>query len=125
MQDTQGVKMIEAAQDKRREERYKGRFKVEYASRGQTYRGISSDLSLNGLFIRTRNPLEIGTLITVLLHLPGGVTATVKGRVARVWVTTEGTSAISIKNGMGIEILEKDYHYLKTVMSLPGAIKAN
>jgi hypothetical protein len=53
--------MIETAQKKRREDRCKGRFKIEYASGGQTYRGISSDLSLNGLFIRTRNTLEMGT----------------------------------------------------------------
>jgi len=117
--------MIETAQERRREDRYKGRFKVEYASGGQTYRGISSNLSMNGLFIRTRNPLEIGTLINMLLHLPGGLTATVKGKVARVLVTHEGESAISIKNGMGIEIIEKDYNYLRTVTSLPDDIKPN
>jgi len=117
--------MIEAAQEKRRAERYKGRFKIEYALGDQTYRGISSDLSLNGIFIRTRNPLEMGTLITVVLHLPGGSTATLRGKVARVLVTPEGISAISIRNGMGIEIIEKDYNYLRTVMSLVGGMKSN
>jgi len=122
---TAGFKMIETAQEKRREDRYKGRFKIEYASGGQTYRGISSDLSLNGLFIRTRNPLTMGTLITMVLHLPGGLTATLKGKVARVLVAPDGTSDISIRNGMGIEIIEKDYNYLRTVMSLLGALKSN
>jgi len=117
--------MIETAHEKRREERYKGRFKVEFASGGQTYRGISSNLSLNGLFIRTRNPLEIGTPIAMLLHLPGGLTATLKGKVARVLVMHDGTSAVSIRNGMGIEIIEKDYNYLRTVMSLLGDIRPN
>jgi Tfp pilus assembly protein PilZ len=117
--------MIETAQEKRREDRYRGRFKIEYASGDQTYRGISSDLSLNGLFIRTRKPLEMGTLITMLLHLPGGLTATLKGKVARVLVTPEGTSAISIRNGMGIEIIEKDYNYLRTVMSFLGGMKSD
>ena len=117
--------MIEIAQERRREDRYRGRFKVEYASGGRTFRGISSNLSMNGLFIRTRNPLGIGTLITMLLHFPGGLTATVKGRVARVLVMHDGTSAISIRNGMGIEITERDYNYLRTVMSLPGDIKPN
>ena len=117
--------MIEAAQEKRRAERYKGRFKIEYALGDQTYRGISSDLSLNGIFIRTRNPLEMGTLITIVLHLPGGLTATLKGKVARVLVMHDGTSAVSIRNGMGIEIIEKDYNYLRTVMSLLGDIRPN
>ena len=125
MYRTARVKMIETAQEKRRSDRYKGRFKIEYATGGQIYRGISSDLSLNGLFIRTRNPLEIGTLITMLLHLPGGLTATLKGRVARVLVTHDGTSAVSIRNGMGIEIIEKDYNYLRMVTSLPGGIRPN
>jgi len=117
--------MIEISHEKRREDRYKGRFKIEYASGGQVYRGISSDLSMNGLFIRTRNPLETGTLITMLLHLPGGLTATLKGKVTRVLVMHEGTSAVSIRNGMGIEILEKDYNYLRAVMSLFGDIRPN
>ena len=117
--------MIETAQEKRREDRFRGRFKIEYASGGQMYRGISSNLSLNGLFIRTRNPLEIGTLITMVLHLHGGVTAALKGKVVRVLVMHEGTSAISIRNGMGIEIIERDYNYLRTVMSLLGGIKPN
>jgi len=117
--------MIETAHEKRREKRYKGRFKVEYASGGQTYRGISSNLSLNGLFIRTRNPLETGTLITMLLHLPGGLTATMKGKVARVLVTHEEISAVPTRDGMGVEIIEKDYNYLRTIMLLHDSMKSN
>lgn len=117
--------MIETAQEKRRSERYKRRFKIEYALDDQICRGISSDLSLNGIFVRTRNPLEMGKLITVVLHLPGGLTATLRGKVARVLVTRDGTSAISIRNGMGIEIIETDYNYLRTIMSLGGGLKSN
>jgi len=40
-------------------------------------------------------------------------------------VAPDGTSDISIRNGMGIEIIEKDYNYLRTVMSLLGALKSN
>jgi len=120
-----GIKMMEIAEEKRRENRYKGRFKIEYTSGNQVHRGISSNLSLNGLFIRTRSPLEIGTLITILLHLPGGLTATLKGKVARVLVIHDGTSPVTIRNGMGVEIIEKDFNYLRIVMSLFGEIRPN
>jgi len=43
--------------NRRKHKRYIRRCEIEFVSDGVTYRGIASDFSLNGLFIRTNHPL--------------------------------------------------------------------
>lgn len=112
-------KMIETLkQEKRRQGRFIKRCEIEFASGGQIYRGISSNFSLTGLFVRTRNPFAPGTIITMIVHLPDGSTSRLSGRVIRALKTSHGsgigTSAF-LKEGMGIEITEKDSRYLKFI----------
>jgi ribosomal protein S27E len=94
---------------KRKHERFVRRLETEFSGEGKNYRGISSDLSHSGLFIRTNHAFPPGTIIDILIHLPGGSSAKLKGRVRRAL----RTAVVSLKNGMGIELTEKDASYTK------------
>lgn len=69
---------------------------------------------MGGLFVRTNHPFAPGTLVDLTLHLPEGRTASLKGRVK---MATK-TPVVSLKNGMGIEILGKDTAFIDFVKSL-------
>jgi hypothetical protein len=108
--------------ERRRQKRFVKRCTIEYASDGQTYRGLCRNLSLDGLFIKTRKPLVLEKVIDMILHLPDGSTSHLTGKVTRA--TREPYSlvleraGIPSKDGMGIELIEKDANYLKFLASL-------
>jgi hypothetical protein len=108
--------------NKRQHRRFIKRCEVEFVADGLTYRGISSDFSLKGLFIRTKNPLAPGTVFDLVIHLPDGAISRVKVRARRAWKTSTGrvmgTPVKASKNGMGAEVLEKDANYLHLIRSL-------
>jgi hypothetical protein len=88
----------------RKHERFKRRLEVEFSSGGRSYRGLSSDLSHSGLFIKTNNAFKPGTIIDIKLHLADAGISQLRGRVVRAMKTP----GISINNGMGVLLLEKD-----------------
>jgi len=90
--------------EKRRYRRFRKRLEVKFSPGGKSFTGISSDLSEYGIFIRTQKGLAPGTLIYIDLVLPDGKVSFLKGIVKR----TLKTSILSLKNGMGVEIIEKD-----------------
>ena len=103
-------------------ERFGERHDIEFSSNGKTYRGISSNFSLSGLFVKTPNPLEPETIVAIILHLPDGSTTRITGRVTRVVKAPPGntcktSSPYREQGGMAIEIIEKDPLYLKFVAS--------
>ena len=92
---------------KRKHTRFIRRLETEFSAEGKNYRAISSDFSCNGLFIRTNHAFPPGTVLTMTVHLPDGITSNLRGRVQRSLKTT----VVSLKNGMGIELIEKDQQY--------------
>ena len=92
---------------KRKTERFIRRLETEFSAEDKNYRGISSDFSVNGLFIRTNHAFTPGTILDITVHLPDGNATRLKGKVRRAMKTP----MISVKNGMGVEIIEKDPHY--------------
>ena len=72
------------------------------------FRGISSDLSASGLFIRTQHGLTPGTMLDIQIYLTDGTVSTLKGIVRR----TVKTPMAMAKNGMGIELIQRDQHYI-------------
>jgi len=88
--------------------RFTKRLEVTFSSGGLKYRGISSDLSAGGLFIRTRNGLIPGSLIDIELYLPEGKAGLLKGIVRRTV-----KAPLTMKSGMGIELIERDPNYLE------------
>ena len=107
--------------EKREFKRYRKRCETEVAVDGVTRRGISSNLSLNGLFVSTNRPFPPDTILDIVIHLPNGSTSKLKGRVRRTLKSPIGkvirTPVKSLKNGMGIEIIEKDDDYLEFIKS--------
>ncbi len=94
---------------KRRHKRYTKRIETEFSSGDMIFRGISSDLSEQGLFIRTQHGFVPGTTVNIQLMLPDGSTSHLKGLVKR----TVKTHLHLVKNGMGIEIFESDDNYVR------------
>jgi PilZ domain len=99
---------------RRQYRRFKRRLEVEFSAEGRHYRGISSNFSLGGLFVRTNHAFAPGTLIDLKLHLPAGGAAALKGLVKMALKTP----VISLGNGMGVEILERDPVFVDFMKSL-------
>lgn len=92
---------------KRANKRYIRRLETEFTAAGKTYKAISGDFSLSGIFIRTNHASPPGTEIDIVIHLPDGNDAVLNGIVRRAMKTF----AVSLKNGMGIEITASDTNY--------------
>ncbi len=98
----------------RRHKRIIKRLETECSSEGVVFRGISSDLSGGGLFVRTSKPFSPDTAVDLTIHLPGNSVAKIKGIVRR----SVRTGLAYGKNGMGIEIIEFDEEFAAYVNSL-------
>lgn len=97
-----------------RHPRYTKRLEVTFSSGVLSYRGILSNISANGLFIRTTRSFTPGTTITIELVLPDNQVSVLKGIVRRSIKTPVSTA----KNGMGVELLEKDDAFINFVKSV-------
>ncbi|MDA8432141.1 MAG: PilZ domain-containing protein [Nitrospiraceae bacterium] len=112
----------ETEKHKRRFKRFTRRCEAEFTAGDVRLRGIASDFSLNGLFLKTNYPASPDTAISLAVHLPDGSTAYLKGKVKRSMKTAigkvTGMPMKSLKNGMGVELTEKDTAYLNFIRSL-------
>jgi len=112
---------------KRKFNRFKKRLEVTFTKGSDDYHGITSDLSGKGLFIRTRYIFSPGSVLDIKITLPDGSISHVKGAVKRAVNIPIST----FKNGLGIEIIQKDNAYDKFVSSMdagaeqPKASEAN
>lgn len=102
--------------NRRRHPRFVKRLETRIVSDHISFWSISSDLSKSGLFIRTNRGLNIETIIDIELSLPDNRIALLKGIVRR----TTRTGVSSMKNGMGVEIIEKDQAFIDFVNSVIG-----
>ncbi len=93
---------------KRQSRRFTKRLEVTFSANGSKHRGISSDLSSGGLFIRTQNGLTPGSLLDLEVYLPDNKVGQLKGIVRR----TTKTALSVIKNGMGVELIDRDQNFL-------------
>lgn len=82
---------------------------MTFSSEGSKFRGISSDLSAGGLFIRTQHGLTPGSVVDIELYLPDDKVGRLRGIVRR----TTKTALSVVKNGMGVELTETDQNYLE------------
>ena len=108
--------------DKRHQKRFIKRCEVEFVSDSVTFRGISGNFSLTGLFIRTNHPCPLDSVLDVSVFLPNRTVSTLKVRVVRSFRTPTGkvigTPVRSGTNGMGVRIIEKDANYLNFFKSI-------
>lgn len=97
-----------------RHPRFTKRLEVTFSAGGLSFRGILSNISENGLFIRTNRGFAPNTIIDIELLMPNNKISRLKGIVRRAIKTPLS----SVKNGMGVELLEKDETYIKYVNSV-------
>ena len=107
--------------DRRKQPRFVKRLETRIISDHISFCSISSDLSESGLFIRTNRGLSIDTPVEIELSLPGNKASLLKGIVRR----TTRTGISSMKNGMGIEIIDKDETFINFIKSIIGEREAN
>jgi len=107
--------------DRRKQPRFVKRLETRIISDHISLSSISSDLSESGLFIRTNRGLSIDTPIEIELSLPGNKVSLLKGIVRR----TTRTGISSMKNGMGVEIIDKDETFIDFVKSIIGEREEN
>jgi hypothetical protein len=108
--------------NKRKLKRFSHRCKIAFTVDGVTYRGLSSNFSLNGIFIRTNHPFPPETLLDIVIYLPNDLTVQVKGKVVRTSKDplrgTIGMAGGYRERGMGVAILEKQPLYLHVIRAL-------
>lgn len=119
--DGQGFCPVEALvhmkpEKKRQEKRFIRRLESDFFLGDRKFKGISSDLSEHGLFVRTRNSLTTGSYVNVVIHLADGRAARVSGTVRRA----VRTNSQLVKNGMGIELNAFDKHYADLIKEVTG-----
>jgi Tfp pilus assembly protein PilZ len=107
--------------EKRKHPRFIKRLETRIGIDHTSFWSISSDLSESGLFIRTNRGCNVDTAIDIELSLPGNRISFLKGIVRR----TIRTPIPIMKNGMGVEIIEKDETFKDFVKSISGERKEN
>lgn len=81
---------------------------------------ITSNLSANGLFLRSKRYLPANSFVAIEIVLPDNSVSSLRGIVRR----TINNSALS-GNGMGIEIIEKDSTYIEFMKSILNGTETN
>jgi len=107
--------------ERRKHPRFVKRLKTKFSSGGKNFTGILSNLSESGLFIRTLKSFVPDTIIDIELFMPDGRKSFLKGRVK--WARKMQLS--TFKNGMGVEIIEKDATYINFLKSLTEETKTH
>lgn len=100
--------MEERQRGYKRTPRFTKRLEVTFSSGVHSFKGILSNISENGLFIRTNRGFAPGVVVDIELVLPDLRVSRLKGIVRR----TIKTPVTTTKNGMGIELIEKDQNYI-------------
>jgi type IV pilus assembly protein PilZ len=79
---------------------------VAYRSVGGFLSDWATNISRGGMFINTRHPLPVGTVVKLIIQLPGAAFPfDLVGRVARV---VEWDNDVNLAPGMGIEFTHVD-----------------
>ena len=110
--------------NKRRQKRYVKRCIAEFMAGRNLVKGICSDFSLNGLFLRTTHSQPVGSVLDICIFLSDDTVSKIRGEVMRSlkssgkWFAGRKITLSSEKEGMGIRIIEKDENYLHLIRSL-------
>jgi len=100
--------------NRREHPRFVKRLKTNFCIDGYAFTGISSNISQSGLFIRTSKGFSPDTIITIEMVMPDNTISNLKGIVTR----TIKTPFTSMKNGMGVKLLERDVKFMDFLESL-------
>ncbi|TNF52588.1 PilZ domain-containing protein [bacterium] len=93
--------------DKRKNKRKIKRFQVKFLCGTEEYRGISSNLSHTGLYIRTRKTFKSGIPVKIVMEVDEDKKIVLRGVIVRQVNRRYGSS----DNGIGIEFDETPQEY--------------
>lgn len=102
--------------DRRRHQRFIKRLPGRIVFDNMSFLGITSDVSENGVFLRSSRSFVPETVLHIELTLADNKVSYLKGIVKR----TANMSLSSSKSGMGIELVEKDDAFRTLVHSMNG-----
>ena len=106
--------------DKRKDKRFDKQLYVKVKSGSLISWGKLSDISENGLFIRSNRSFMIDAGIDIEIFMPDQSTCTLKGIVRRIIELPESER----KFGIGVELTEKGVVYRLLLKSLNGQGKS-
>ena len=93
--------------DRRKSSRRIKRRQVTFLCENREYKGISSNFSETGLFIKTRRKFNPGSHVCMVLELDDNHKTAVEGKVVRITTRSKFFSNYKISgNGIGIEMTE-------------------
>ena len=90
-----------ATANRREKKRIPARFKVDYIHEEDYIISFSKDISVDGMFIRTESPPEVGQKITIKFPMDDGKKIKVSAHV--VWVNMSGAQK---DYGMGVKFIK-------------------
>ena len=100
--------------ERRRSKRITKRLETKFSADGISNTGITSNLAKEGIFIRTLKGHPPPKILDLELYLPSGEKIILRGRINR----TIKTQFQSIKNGMGIELIDPPAKYTEFIEAL-------
>ncbi|MBI4687693.1 MAG: PilZ domain-containing protein [Nitrospirae bacterium] len=89
--------------DKREHKRKIRRIPLIFSDGNEQHKALSANLSLEGIFIRTRHALKPGTNLTITLQADDGKDIVMTGVVVR----SIKTRLQELRNGMGVKLTSK------------------
>jgi hypothetical protein len=93
--------------EKRTAARRRAEMLVEFREGDSLGAGVTSELSRRGMFIRSAQPPRFGPALSLTMHLPGGRTVLLKGRVVR----PSAEAGVPRPDGFALELTEKTAEY--------------
>ncbi len=99
--------------ERRREERFKRRFLIKYGVSFPEKIGFSKDISKNGIYITTNNPLKPETILEVKIDT-GKENYTLKGKIVRS-IRYTGRLGNYMQSGMGVEFTKIPLEYINFI----------
>jgi hypothetical protein len=80
---------------------------VEFDTDGLRGNGVTRDVSGSGMFVRVPEPPGVGPSLNMTVHLPGGRTLSLKGRVVR----SAAVPGVARPSGFGVRLTQKPAEY--------------
>ena len=80
---------------------------MDFDQGGVRGNGVTGNVSLSGIFVRSARPARSGPAVNLTVHLPGGRELLLKGRVVR----SATPSSLSRSPGFGLALSEKSDEY--------------
>jgi type IV pilus assembly protein PilZ len=116
MNERKRIDDIADAHERREHQRFETSIAVDYAN-GETFLFASlQNISEMGIFIRTNEPLAIGTRLTLRFHVEETAPMTLEGEVT--WINPYRLGGDNLNPGMGVRFIELTRELRERVVAL-------